>query len=111
MKSFISISLVLIFAGYLHSSSASALELKLHDNHSTKLNAVLALGAIETGDALQIEAFFEALPKKPNNVVYLASNGGSLYEGIALGVFFRQHRIKTVVEGGQLVLVRVRLHF
>ena len=31
---------------------------------------------------------------------YLASPGGNLYEGMKLGLFFRQHRIKTVVEGG-----------
>ena len=31
---------------------------------------------------------------------YLASPGGNLYEGMKHGLLFRQHRIKTVVEGG-----------
>jgi len=31
----------------------------------------------------------------------LASPGGNLYEGMKLGLYFRQERIKTIVEGGE----------
>ena len=81
--------------------SASALELSLHANTNKNLTAVLATGEIKRGDEEKLGALLRAQPFRKNIAVYLASPGGNLYEGMRLGLYFRQNRIKTVVEGGQ----------
>lgn len=96
-------ALALTFACSLFAfpQESAALELSLHQNHSSRLNAVLAEGDIVAGDFSKVSQFISSLPEKENSVVYLSSNGGSLYEGILLGLFFNENRIKTVVEGGE----------
>jgi hypothetical protein len=61
---------------------------------------VLATGAVVEGDVDRLSSFLSALPGKPHTAIYLASPGGDLYEGMRLGKFFRDRRIKSVVEGG-----------
>jgi hypothetical protein len=90
MIKLVQVGLFAIFAWVSMGPCASALELKLHPNNKSKtLTAVLATGKIEEGDAQSLKA------------VYLASSGGNLYEGMRLGTFFRESRIKTVIEGGE----------
>jgi hypothetical protein len=48
-----------------------------------------------------LAAFLRSQTLRKNIAIYLASLGGNLYEGMELGLYFRQNRIKTVVEGGQ----------
>ncbi len=87
-----------IFVG---AKSALSLELKIHPNTSRTLTAILATGPIQNLDVERLDKYLSKLPKRPNTAVYLASPGGDLYEGMRLGAYFRERRIKTVVEGGK----------
>lgn len=81
--------------------TAWGMEFALHANsRSPTLNAVLATGPVVEGDVDRLSSFLSALPDKPHTAIYLASLGGDLYEGMRLGAFFRDQRIKSVVEGG-----------
>lgn len=89
-----------------------ALDFALHPNSKSKtLNAILATGSIENGDLLKLRNLISILPVKKNTAVYLASPGGNLREGLLLGRFFRSHRIKTVVEGGEICASACALAF
>lgn len=83
-------------------TATNALEFILHPNSSSMPNvtAILAVGDVEAGDTKRFSAFLAGLPQRPNTAIYLGSPGGSLYEGMRLGMFFKQHGVKTVVEGG-----------
>src|SRR5262249_50051516 len=81
-------------------SHANSLEYRVHANEKSTLTAILATGLIEPGDTERLDRFLSTAPRKNNTAIYLASVGGSLYEGMKLGLYFRQNRIKTVVEGG-----------
>jgi hypothetical protein len=84
-----------------YADNAAALNYSLHPNNKSKtLNAILATGIIEQGDTDRLAAFMRKLPPKEHFAVYLASDGGDLYEGMRLGRFFKQNRIETVIEGG-----------
>lgn len=84
------------------SCELSAMEFSIHPNNSPNLNAILAAGQIRSGDAQKLEQLLISLPQKKNTAIYLASPGGSLMEGMDLGMMFRKHRVKTVVEGGEI---------
>jgi hypothetical protein len=100
MKNFIYAALIIIFC-IANSRDAVSLDFFEHPNNkSSTLNAILALGDIVEGDADRLRSILRALPTKPNTAIYLGSSGGNLYEGIRLGVLFRQSRVKTVIEGG-----------
>ena len=84
-----------------HAETVFSLEYALHPNNKSKtLTAILATGAVEENDVERLSSFLHKLTLKKRIAVYLASPGGNLYEGMRLGLFFRQHRIKTVIEGG-----------
>lgn len=80
--------------------SAQALEFSLHKNNSRTLTAILATGSIGEGDTDRLRSYLSKLTVRNNVAVYLSSPGGNLYEGMRLGIFFKNSRIKTVVEGG-----------
>lgn len=82
-------------------SIATGMEFRIHQNHSDRLNAILAEGEIVPGDTSRLKETFNQLPRKQNDVLYLSSLGGSLYEGMSLGRFAWENGIKTVVEGGE----------
>ena len=91
---------------------ASALDFEIHPLSVSKtLNAILATGEIQLGDAEKLERFLAKLLPRKNIAVYLASTGGSLSEGIKLGLYFRERRIKTVVEGGNVCASACALAF
>jgi len=90
----------LLLMGGIYIHSAHSLEYRLHDNNKPNLRAILAVGDIEPGDTERLDKFLSRLPRPNNSAIYLASSGGNLYEGIRLGLYFRQSLIKTVVEGG-----------
>lgn len=83
-----------------HAATTSALEFSLHENNSKSLLAVLAVGPVKHGDTARLSSYLAQKPSRKHVAVYLASEGGNLYEGMKLGLFFRNNRIKTVVEGG-----------
>lgn len=79
---------------------AQALEFRPHpSNQSPTLTAVLASGEVVAGDTDRLDAYLASQPRRKNTAVYLSSNGGNLHEAMKLGRFFKQQRIKTVVEG------------
>lgn len=85
-----------------YSSAAWPLEFSAHANDRKKtLTAILVTGKIVDGDVDRLSAYLRRSFIKKTVAVYLASSGGSLYEGMRLGRFFRQNRIRTVVEGGR----------
>jgi hypothetical protein len=61
----------------------------------------LAQGSIVSGDLERLHAFLDRQPQRRFTAIYLSSPGGSLYEGMRLGRYFKANRIKTVVEGGR----------
>lgn len=79
---------------------ALPLDFLIHQNSSPTLTAIMVSGEILPNDTEFLEQFISAQPTKKNIAVYLESGGGSLYEGIKMGMYFRASRIKTVVEGG-----------
>lgn len=85
----------------LLTTNASALEFSLHPNNKDGLLAVFAEGDIFDGDAERLQTFLQSQSREKRTVVYLASPGGSLYEGIRLGLLFQSENIQTVVEGGR----------
>jgi Predicted periplasmic protein len=93
--------IVMTIASLLFSPLTRALGFELHDNNSDRLNAVLASGTIRWDDVERLDNFLAGLPSKRNTAIYLNSPGGSLGGGIRLGKYFRQNRIKTVVEGNE----------
>jgi len=80
--------------------ATSALEFSVHPNTSRSLTAILATGPVVDGDTERLDAFLSRQPQRSRTAIYLASPGGSLYEGMRLGRYFTRNRIQTVVEGG-----------
>ena len=80
--------------------AGSALDFTIHANSSRTLTAYLATGKVEILDVERLDAILSKQPRRANTAVYLSSPGGNLYEGMRLGMFGRERRIKTVVEGG-----------
>lgn len=89
------------FAAASLATGAAALEFSLHANNKDSLLAILAEGEILPGDADRLAVFLSGQAEKPRTAIYLASPGGSLYEGMKLGLFFQSRKIQTVVEGGR----------
>ncbi|GAB4072404.1 hypothetical protein KHC28_26295 [Ancylobacter sonchi] len=81
---------------------AEALEFSTHANTSPRLTAIRAEGSIQNGDTTRLQVFLAAQPRRPISAIYLSSPGGSLYEGLRLGRYFKDNRIKTIVEGGSI---------
>jgi len=96
----------------LFKGSALALEYQKHPgNTSQNLNAILATGDILDGDTERLKKFVSSLPKRKNAAIYLASPGGSLAEGIKLGMFLRRYHMKSVVEGNNVCASACALAF
>ncbi|MBJ6988961.1 hypothetical protein [Devosia sp. MC521] len=90
-----------------------AMEFQTHPNAASMpaVTAVLATGQIEEGDVSRLNAFLSNAEIRKTIAVYLASPGGSLYEGMRLGRFFKDHHIKTVVEGNEVCASACALAF
>lgn len=92
--------ILLIFVFSAVPSVTLALEFSVHPNTSRNLTAVLATGRVVEGDTERLDTFLSRQPQSSRTAIYLASPGGSLYEGMRLGRYFARNRIQTVVEGG-----------
>ena len=101
----------LFFAGFAERSAA--LDFTTHPNAASMpaVTAILAVGDIEEGDVERLSNFLSGVEVRKNVAIYLASRGGSLYEGMRLGRFFKENRVKTVVEGGQICASACALAF
>jgi len=91
--------------------TAAALEFSRHKNDSKTLNAIFARGQVQSGDADKLRRYLRVLPTKQNTAIYLSSPGGNLYESMALGRYFKNKRIKTLVEGGEMCTSACALAF
>ena len=100
MRRAVLIAIGCMIAAVVLPSGALSLDFRLHPNNKSTLTAILATGDIEKGDVEKLKAFLSQTRKKKNTAIYLASPGGDLHEGIRLGLFFKDRRIKTVIEGG-----------
>lgn len=73
----------------------------VHANDTASLTAVYAEGVIRPGDARRLKRYLEQQPSKANRIIYFSSRGGSLYEGLLLGLMIYEARIKTGIENGE----------
>lgn len=80
-------------------------------NKSESLLAILATGEIQKGDAEKLDAFIASMSKRKHVAVYLGSEGGDLYEGMRLGLYFKTHGIKTSLEGNMFCASACALAF
>ena len=69
-----------------------------HGSDGRLVNAVAFNGAISIGDTRDLQSYVSSLPKWLPTVIYLDSPGGNLAEGLALGKFFHDANIETVIE-------------
>jgi hypothetical protein len=76
-----------------------ALNFGVHENNSRTLNAISATGTIQYDDVEKLDRYISKLPRKKNIAIYFDSPGGNLAGGMRLGKYFKNNRIKTVVEG------------
>lgn len=92
---------------------SGAMEFTTHPNASSMpaVTAILAVGDIEDGDVERLSDFLASAEIRKTVAIYLASPGGSLYEGMRLGMFFKENRIKTIVEGGEICASACALAF
>ena len=92
-------------------SFSSALNFSKHDNDSKTLNAIMATGEIKYGDTNKLDKYLSKLPHKKHTAIYFDSPGGSLSEGIQLGRYFKENKIKTVVQGYKICASACALAF
>ncbi len=92
-------------------SPSLALEFKIHENNSKTLNAIMATGTIELNDTNKLKQFLSKQARKKHTAIYFNSPGGNLGEGIKLGKYFHQNRIKTVIQGESMCASACALAF
>lgn len=92
---------------------AVALDFSIHPNADSMpaVTAILAEGDIDEGDVERLQEFLSTVAVRKTTAIYMASPGGSLYEGMRLGRFFARHHVKTVVEGNRLCASACALAF
>lgn len=100
-----------ILAGLLIFSKLNALEFSQHENDSRTLNAIMATGEIRYDDVEKLDRYLAYLPKKKHTVIYFNSPGGNLIGGIRLGRYFKNNRIKTVIQGDSICASACALAF
>ena len=79
--------------------AASAAEITQRTSDNAETTAIELKGRIERGDLLSLQALISKLPQTKSMAVYLDSTAGSLDESIALGRFFHQAKMRTVIAG------------
>jgi hypothetical protein len=92
-------------------SQINALEFSEHENNSKTLNAIMATGEIEYNDVEKLDRYLSELPKKKHIAIYFDSPGGNLLGGIRLGKYFKDHGIKTVIQGKSICASACALAF
>ena len=80
-------------------SDCEALTFSIHSNNSRSLRAVIGQGDVDAGDTARLQTLLATMPRRKRTVIYLDSPGGNLYEGMKLGRYFFQEKIKAVIEG------------
>ena len=67
--------------------------MKIPGQFSTQINS-----DVEQGDAARLEQYLRGLDRRNHTAIYFSSPGGSLYEGMKIGLVLRDWRVKTVVD-------------
>jgi hypothetical protein len=107
----VALTVFLLVAGL--TGPSAAMEFSTHPNARSMpaVTAILAVGDIEDGEVERLSDFLSGVEIRKTVAIYLASPGGSLYEGMRLGMFFKENRIKTIVEGGEMCASACALAF
>jgi hypothetical protein len=103
-----------LVAGWVLAAAPSvAMGFIVHPNAASMpaVTAILAVGEIEEGDVERLQTMLTSQPRRVTTAIYLASPGGSLFEGMRLGRYFKAQHVKTVVEGGQICASACALAF
>jgi hypothetical protein len=90
---------LIVIAALAGAQAATAGEIKQRDSDNSEITAIELKGRIERGDLLSMQALISKLPQTKLMAIYLDSAAGSLDESIALGRFFHQARMRTVIGG------------
>ncbi len=101
----------ILFTIFLFLHQLDALEFSQHENNSKTLNAIMATGEIEYNDVEKLDRYVSNLPKKKHTAIYFNSPGGNLLGGIRLGRYFKNNRIKTVIQGDSICASACALAF
>jgi hypothetical protein len=88
-----------VLAVALTMAQASALDLKVVDDGDKNATLVALTGTVEPGDGLKVRGFIGALSASRPVVAQLGFAGGTRPEAMAIGRFFHQAGIRTVVAG------------
>jgi hypothetical protein len=91
-------SLVFI-AGLATVQAAAGAEISQRAGDNAETTAIDVKGRIERGDLLSLQALISKLPQTKSMTVHLDSTAGSLEESLALGRFFHQAKMRTVIAG------------
>jgi hypothetical protein len=75
----------------------AAAEIKQRSSEDAETTAIQLSGRIERGDLLSLQALISKLPQTRLITIHLDSTAGFLEESMALGRFFHQAKIRTVV--------------
>jgi hypothetical protein len=89
----------ILMAGLAAAQSAAGAEISQRTGDNADTTAIDLKGRIERGDLLSLQALISKLPQTKSMTVYLDSTAGSLDEGIVLGRFFHQAKMRTVIAG------------
>jgi hypothetical protein len=101
-----------VFVAWMSIAPLHAMDFIAHPNNkSQNLLAVLATGEIKKSDVEKLDLYISGQPKRKQVAVYLGSEGGDLYEGMRLGLYFKANRIKTSLEGGMICASACALAF
>jgi hypothetical protein len=87
-----------LVAGLAATQVAAGAEITQRASDNAETTALDLKGRIERGDLLSLQALISKLPHTKSITVYLDSTTGSLDEALALGRFFHQAKMRTVVD-------------
>lgn len=110
VRNFFGAALAMLTLG-VAAQPVGALEISKHASDSAEVNAIQIRGRIDKGDTFDLQIYISNLPKKPTLVVYLASPGGNLHEGMRLGRFFFDNKIETAIHTGTACISSCALAF
>jgi hypothetical protein len=88
----------ILMAGLAVVQAATGAEISQRTGDNADTTAIELKGRIERGDLLSLQALISKLPQTKSMTVYLDSTAGSLDEGMALGRFFHQAKMRTVID-------------
>ena len=86
-----------ILVGVVATQAVTAAEIKHRPSEEAETTTIELGGRIERGDLLSLQALISKLPQTRLITIHLNSTTGFLEESMALGRFFHQAKIRTIV--------------